>query len=139
MTQDTDARQKDRKAKGRCARCRQGLPQTIDPVTGARICRLCARGFQREDSAGDGQHDAVGAMRRFLERCVEADAPMLAAAAAARLNPACPQCSARGTSIIRKTAGQWYCKVCPYKFRTTEYANARSKAAEKRKGDGNCF
>ena len=83
MTQDTDARQKDCKAKGRCARCRQGLPQTIDPVTGARICRLCARGFQREDFAGDGQHDAVGAMRRFLERCVEADAPMLAATATA--------------------------------------------------------
>ena len=57
----------------------------------------------------------------------------------ARLNPACPQCSARGTSIIQKTAGQWYCKACPYKFRTTEYANARRKAAKKRKGDGNCF
>ena len=108
-----------------------------DGVAGSRLA--ARRGFQREDFAGDGQHDAAEAMRRFLERCVEADAPMLAAAAAARLNPACPQCSARGTSIIRKTAGQWYCKVCPYKFRTTEYANARSKAAEKRKGDGNCF
>ena len=39
----TGARQKDCKAKGRCARCRKGLPQTTDPVTGGRICRLCAR------------------------------------------------------------------------------------------------
>ena len=51
---------------------------------GAASSRLAARrGFLHEGFVGDGQHDAAEAMRRFLERCVEADAPMLAATAAA--------------------------------------------------------
>ena len=41
---------------------------------GAASSQLAARRrFLHEDFAGDGQHDVAEAMRRFLERCVEAD------------------------------------------------------------------
>ena len=55
------------------------------PVSdGAASSHLAARRrFLHEDFAGDGHNDAAEAMRGFLERCVEADAPIPAATATA--------------------------------------------------------
>ena len=71
------------------------------------------------------------------------EAASMAAAGANRMDarryPWCPKCSARGLNIIRKSAGQWLCKVCPYKFRTTEYAHVRRQALKERKRNRNSF
>ena len=57
----------------------------------------------------------------------------------ARANPACPNCSARGKNIVRKTEGVWFCKLCPCKFSKTAYAERRRKCKKARRGNRNAF